>query len=66
MVVFIDDLDRCLPEVTFEVHEALKLYLNIDKLIFVVGLDRRVVQAHVEKHYEKNGLAHEQGEALSR
>ena len=51
MVVFIDDLDRCLPDVTLEVLEALKLYLNIPQLIFVVGLDRTVVDAVVRKHY---------------
>ncbi|MEM7454691.1 MAG: leucine-rich repeat domain-containing protein [Planctomycetota bacterium] len=51
MVIFIDDLDRCLPEVTLEVLEALKLYLNIPQLIFVVGLDRAVVDAVVRNHY---------------
>lgn len=28
MVIFIDDLDRCMPEVALEVLEALKLYLS--------------------------------------
>ena len=56
MVVFIDDLDRCLPEVTFEVLEALKLYLNIPKLVFVVGLDRRVVESYVKHHYKKDEI----------
>ncbi|MCP4248446.1 MAG: AAA family ATPase [bacterium] len=56
MVIFIDDLDRCLPEVVLEVLEALKLYLNIPQLIFVVGLDRDVVDAVVKHHYETNGL----------
>lgn len=35
LVIFIDDLDRCLPDVTLEVLEALKLYLNIRGLVFV-------------------------------
>jgi formylglycine-generating enzyme required for sulfatase activity len=56
MVIFIDDLDRCLPEVALEVLEALKLYLNIDKLLFVVGIDRTVVNQLVQKHYEELGL----------
>ncbi|MCG8404581.1 MAG: P-loop NTPase fold protein [Phycisphaerales bacterium] len=56
MVIFIDDLDRCLPEVVLEVLEALKLYLNIPQLIFVVGLDREVVDAVVRHHYDDKGL----------
>lgn len=56
LVLFIDDLDRCLPEVTLEVIEALKLYLNIDHLIFVVGLDETVVRSVVAQHYSKAGV----------
>ncbi|MHC4743669.1 MAG: KAP family P-loop NTPase fold protein, partial [Planctomycetota bacterium] len=56
MVIFIDDLDRCTPDVAFEVLEALKLYLNITDLIFVVGLDREVVDKVVENHYKKMGF----------
>jgi internalin A len=59
MVVFIDDLDRCLPQIALQVLEALKLYLDIDKLIFVVGVDRRVVDDLVSNHYEKLGLSAE-------
>lgn len=59
MVIFIDDLDRCLPEVALEVLEALKLYLNIERLLFVVGIDRTVVDQLVQKHYERLGLAPE-------
>lgn len=56
MVIFIDDLDRCLPQVTLEVLESLKLYLNIPKLVFVVGLDRTVVDAVVTRHYADHGV----------
>jgi predicted KAP-like P-loop ATPase len=56
MVVFIDDLDRCTPDVAFEVLEALKLYLNIKDLVFVIGLDREVIDKVVENHYEKIGF----------
>ena len=61
MVIFIDDLDRCLPDVTLEVLEALKLYLNIDKLIFVVGIDRTVVDQLVREYYRKHGLEMKKG-----
>jgi hypothetical protein len=56
IALFIDDLDRCLPDVTLEVLEAIKLYLNIEPLMFVVGIDRTVVAAIVAKHYQENGL----------
>ena len=59
MVLFIDDLDRCLPEVALQVLEALKLYLNIDKLIFVVGVDKEVVDRLTVEHYRKLGLVGE-------
>jgi Leucine-rich repeat (LRR) protein len=56
MVIFIDDLDRCMPEIALQVLEALKLYLNIEKLIFVVGVDKKVVDKLVKKHYTDLGL----------
>ena len=59
LVLFIDDLDRCLPAVTLEVLEALKLYLNLEPIMFVVGLDREVVDAVVTEHYKKAGLGPE-------
>lgn len=65
MVVFIDDLDRCLPEVALEVLEALKLYLDIRGLIFVVGMDKDFVERIIVEHYRGLGLvrAHEQEQA---
>lgn len=56
MAIFIDDLDRCLPEVTLEVLEALKLYLNIPQLVFVVGLDKEVMDSVIRNHYDEQGI----------
>ena len=56
IVIFIDDLDRCMPDVALQVLEALKLYLNIPKLIFVLGLDRQVIDDMVKKYYEDLGV----------
>ncbi|MDI9432527.1 MAG: P-loop NTPase fold protein [Planctomycetota bacterium] len=56
IIVFIDDLDRCMPDIALQVLEALKLYLNIPKLIFVVGVDRTVIEKLVVEHYTKLGL----------
>jgi predicted KAP-like P-loop ATPase len=59
MVVFIDDLDRCMPQIALLVLEALKLYLNLPKLVFVVGVDRSVVIKLVSEHYNELGLKDE-------
>ena len=56
MVIFIDDLDRCLPKVALQVLEALKLYLDIPDLIFVVGVDRVVIDQLIQKLYGDLGL----------
>lgn len=59
MVVFIDDLDRCLPQVALQVLEALKLYLNLPRLVFVAGVDRTVINQLVQRHYHALGLDEE-------
>jgi formylglycine-generating enzyme required for sulfatase activity len=52
LVIFIDDLDRCLPEKTVQVLEAIKLMMGKRGTIFVLGASRRIVQAAVEAHYK--------------
>lgn len=43
IVVFVDDLDRASPAQVFEVFEALKLYLDVPGLAFVIGYDIKVL-----------------------
>ena len=57
MVVFIDDLDRCTPEVALEVLKSLKLYFNVEGIVFVVGVDRTVVDRIVAGHCKDLGLS---------
>jgi tetratricopeptide (TPR) repeat protein len=47
IVVIVDDLDRCPPETIRAVSSAMKQYLNIAGLVFVLGCDRAVVEAAV-------------------
>ena len=54
LVIFIEDLDRCLPKIALQVLEAIKLYLNIPNLVVIVGVDRQVIDAVVMKHYENS------------
>jgi hypothetical protein len=50
-VVFVDDLDRCLPHGALEVLEAIKLFFETDGFVFVVGLDRSIVERFIEQRY---------------
>ncbi len=52
LVVFIDDLDRCLPEKAVQVLEAVKLFLDKPGCVFVLGADADVVCAAVESYYK--------------
>jgi hypothetical protein len=51
LVVFIDDLDRCLPENVIVVLEALKLFLVESQCVFIIGVDRTVVESAIQAHY---------------
>ncbi|MBN1450404.1 MAG: SUMF1/EgtB/PvdO family nonheme iron enzyme [Anaerolineales bacterium] len=52
MVVFIDDLDRCLPAKTIQVLEAIKLFMDKEGCVFVLGADVELIQQAVETHYK--------------
>lgn len=50
-VVFVDDLDRCLPESAVQVLEAMKLFFDLSGFVFVVGLDQAIIERAVEHKY---------------
>jgi hypothetical protein len=52
ILVTIDDLDRCEPEKTVEVLQAINLLLNFDSFIVCLGIDARVITRAVEDHYK--------------
>ncbi|WP_016905823.1 P-loop NTPase fold protein [Streptomyces xiaopingdaonensis] len=45
LVVFVDDLDRCSEETVLAVCEAVKVYLDVPRVAFVVGCDRSALDA---------------------
>lgn len=53
VVIFFDDLDRCLPEDAIEFLEALKnVFVNPDcKCIFICGIDTRIAKQFIRVHY---------------
>lgn len=55
MVIFVDDLDRCLPDKAVEVLEAIKLFLDVPGCIFVLGIDRDVVKRGIRLRYGEMG-----------
>jgi formylglycine-generating enzyme required for sulfatase activity len=62
LVVFVDDLDRCLPDKAVLVLEAIKLFLDVPGCIFVLGLDDKVIARGVEIKYRQLGLVSGAGE----
>jgi formylglycine-generating enzyme required for sulfatase activity len=51
LAVFVDDLDRCLPDQAIEVLEAVKLFLDVPGCIFVLGIDREVIEQGIRVRY---------------
>jgi hypothetical protein len=52
-VVFIDDLDRCLPEKALHVLEIVKNLIFIKGYFFVVGLDPKPIEDYIDYKYQK-------------
>jgi CheY-like chemotaxis protein len=46
LVVFVDDLDRCSEKTVLAVCEAVKVYLDVPGLAFVIGCDRSALASN--------------------
>jgi len=53
LVIFVDDLDRCLPENAITVLESLKLFIGNSNCIFVLGMDHLVVEQGLEARFSE-------------
>ena len=53
VVVFIDDLDRCLPEKAISILESIKLFLDAEKCIFVIGINKKIIEKGVDLRYKQ-------------
>lgn len=52
LFVFIDDLDRCLPEAAVKAVEALKVFLDLPDTAFVIAVDRTLIEHGVRIRYK--------------
>jgi len=56
VVIFIDDLDRCSPVKALEVLESIKLFLDIEGFVFVIGLSHKTITQLISKVYSSTGV----------
>src|SRR6185295_15551951 len=53
IVIFVDDLDRCLPPQGLALLESIKLVLTQPGFLFALAVDRRVLESFLRKRYEE-------------
>lgn len=51
LVVFVDDLDRCLPATAISTLEAIRLFLFLDNTAFVIAADDKMIRQSVSMHF---------------
>lgn len=54
VVVLVDDLDRCLPDTVVMTMEAIKLFLSVEKMAFVVAADELPVKLAIARHFDRD------------
>jgi len=52
VVVLVDDLDRCLPPTIMGTLEAIKLFLSVKKMAFVIAADEDLIRAAINVQME--------------
>jgi predicted KAP-like P-loop ATPase len=57
LIVFVDDLDRCLPKTTIATLEAIRLLLFLRRSAFVLAADDTFVRGAVRVHFAGTGIS---------
>lgn len=58
LVLFIDNLDRCLPDVAIGTLEAIRLFLFMPRTAFVIAADEDMIRHSVAKHFDDPNTTH--------
>ena len=51
VVIYVDEMDRCLPDTILEIFEAMRLFLYTGKVAFVFGADERQIAYAIRQKY---------------
>ncbi|TVQ02811.1 MAG: hypothetical protein EA359_11025 [Balneolaceae bacterium] len=51
LIVFVDDLDRCEPQAISKTLDAIRLVMDIENVVVIIGIDHRIAFRAVEKQY---------------
>ena len=51
VVIYVDEMDRCLPDTILEIFEAMRLFLFTGKVAFVFGADERQISYAIRQKY---------------
>ena len=54
LIVFVDDLDRCLPEFSLDFLENIKHFFSVENVIFVIALDEELLETALQIRYSDN------------
>jgi predicted KAP-like P-loop ATPase len=52
LVVFVDDLDRCLPNTAISTLEAMRLLLHVKRTAFIIAADESMIRGAVRAHFK--------------
>lgn len=55
IAVLVDDLDRCLPETSLEIFEAIKLFMDAPECVYVIAVDRDAIARGLTVRYANKG-----------
>jgi predicted KAP-like P-loop ATPase len=58
LILFIDNLDRCLPDVAIATLEAVRLFLFMPRTAFIIAADEDMIRHSVAKHFNDPQASH--------